>query len=79
MSQAYVSKELRDRVAAQARYRCGYCLTAQAIVGTPMEIDHLLPESLGGLTEEIDIVLPLAEIYGRIEFVPEPRDEDEEE
>lgn len=57
MSQAYVAKELRDRVAAQARYRCGYCLTAQAIVGTPMEIDHLLPESLDGLTEETNLWL----------------------
>lgn len=35
-----------------ARYRCGYCQTAEAIVGTPMEIDHIIPESLGGLTEE---------------------------
>lgn len=26
---------------------------------------------------EIDIVLPLAEIYGRIEFVPEPSDDEE--
>jgi hypothetical protein len=47
MSRTYVSKELRERVAAQALYRCGYCLTAQAIVGAPMEIDHLIPESLG--------------------------------
>lgn len=28
---------------------------------------------------EIDIVLPLAEIYGSVEFVPEPSDDDEEE
>jgi HNH endonuclease len=52
MSRTYVSKELRYRVAAQARHRCGYCLTAEAIVGAQMEIDHLIPESLGGLTEE---------------------------
>jgi hypothetical protein len=52
MSRTYISTELRARVAAQAGYRCGYCLTAEAVVGTPMEIDHLIPESLGGLTEE---------------------------
>jgi hypothetical protein len=57
MSQTYVPKDLRDRVAAQARYRCGYCLTAEAVVGTPMEIEHLIPESLGGLTEEPNLWL----------------------
>jgi hypothetical protein len=50
MSQTYVPKELRDRVAAHARYRCGYCYTAEAIVGTPMEIEHLIPQCLGGPT-----------------------------
>jgi hypothetical protein len=57
MSQAYVSKALRDRVAAQARYRCGYCLTREAVVGSPMEIDHLIPEVLGGPTEEDNLWL----------------------
>ena len=33
-------------------YRCGYCLTSEAIVGMTMEIDHIIPESLGGPTEE---------------------------
>jgi hypothetical protein len=37
MSRSYVPKVLREKVAAQARHRCGYCLTAEAIVGTPME------------------------------------------
>ncbi len=57
MSRTYVAKELRERVAAQARYRCGYCLTSEVIVGTPMEIEHLIPESLGGLTEEANLWL----------------------
>jgi hypothetical protein len=57
MSQSYVSKELRERVAIQARHRCGYCLTAELIVGAPMEIDHLIPQSLGGLTEETNLWL----------------------
>ena len=57
MSKASIPKELRERVAAQARYRCGYCLTAQAIVGEPMEIDHLIPESLDGMTEEANLWL----------------------
>ena len=57
MSQSYVPKALRERVAAQAQHRCGYCLTAEAIVGTPMEIEHIVPESLGGPTEEENLWL----------------------
>ena len=44
VSRAYVSRALRARVAAEARQRCGYCLTAADIVGTPMEIEHIIPE-----------------------------------
>lgn len=57
MSRSYIPRTLRARVSARARYRCGYCLTAEAIVGTPMEIDHLVPESLGGPTEEDNLWL----------------------
>src|SRR5262245_9317297 len=57
MSQTYIPKALRDRVAAQARHRCGYCLTAEAVVGAPMELDHVIPESLGGRTEEENLWL----------------------
>lgn len=57
MSHTHISRELRERVSLQARHRCGYCLTAEAVVGTPMEVDHLIPESLGGLTEEQNLWL----------------------
>ncbi len=57
MSQTYVPAALRRKVAAQARLRCGYCLTAEGIVGTPMEIEHLVPEALGGATEEENLWL----------------------
>jgi len=57
MSEARIPKALRSRVAEQAQYRCGYCLTSEHIVGAPMEIDHLIPESLGGLTEEENLWL----------------------
>jgi HNH endonuclease len=52
MSLSHVSQALRDKVAQQARHRCGCCLTSAAIVGMPMEIDHLIPEALGGETDE---------------------------
>jgi hypothetical protein len=53
MSRTYVPLELRERVAAQARYTRGYCLSAEAIVGAPMEIDHTIPECLGGIGEGV--------------------------
>lgn len=57
MSKRYIPKALRDLIAEQAGRRCGYCLTQEAIVGAPMEIDHLFPESLGGSTEEDNLWL----------------------
>ena len=51
MSRTYVPRSLRERVSAIARHRCGYCLSSEAIVGAPMEIDHIIPEALGGRTE----------------------------
>lgn len=57
MNTRYIPKALRERVAQQARQRCGYCLSAEAIVGAPMEIDHLVPQALGGLTEEDNLWL----------------------
>jgi HNH endonuclease len=57
MSRTPVPAWLRERVAAQSRHRCGYCLTAEAITGTPLVIDHLIPEALGGPTEEANLWL----------------------
>ncbi|MEA2603662.1 MAG: hypothetical protein QOF89_4654 [Acidobacteriota bacterium] len=57
MSSDYIPVELRRRVAEQARYRCGYCLTQEAVIGRPMEFDHLLPRSLGGPTTEDNLWL----------------------
>lgn len=50
MSGSRVPRALRQQIAAEARHRCGYCLTSSSITGTPMEIDHIVPESLGGPT-----------------------------
>jgi HNH endonuclease len=50
MSRSYIARSLREQIAGEARHRCGYCLTAARITGTPMEIDHIVPESLGGPT-----------------------------
>lgn len=50
MSRSYIGRALREQVTSEARHRCGYCLTSARIIGTPMEIDHIIPESLGGPT-----------------------------
>ncbi|NUQ77797.1 MAG: HNH endonuclease [Polyangiaceae bacterium] len=50
MSRSYIGRTLREEVIREGRYRCGYCLTSARVTGTPMEIDHIIPESLGGLT-----------------------------
>jgi hypothetical protein len=57
VSRSHVPADLRERVAAAARHRCGYCLTAEAVAGLPMEIDHIVPEALGGLTVEVNLWL----------------------
>lgn len=57
MSRARVPAALRERVANQARHRCGYCLTAEAVVGMAMEVDHLVPEARGGPTAEANLWL----------------------
>ena len=57
MSSAYIPKELRRRVSRQARYRCGYCRSSEDAMGLSMEIDHLIPQALGGPTVEQNLWL----------------------
>ncbi|HKH43292.1 MAG TPA: HNH endonuclease signature motif containing protein [Thermoanaerobaculia bacterium] len=57
MTSAYISKKLRERVAEQAGYRCGYCLSSERIVGLSMELDHLIPQALGGPSIEANLWL----------------------
>jgi 5-methylcytosine-specific restriction endonuclease McrA len=57
MTRSYIAKWLRDRVTESARHRCGYCLSAEGVVGTRMEMDHIVPRSAGGLTEEDNLWL----------------------
>lgn len=50
MSKTRVGRQLRAQVLADARGRCGYCRSSEEITGAPLEIEHLLPEALGGPT-----------------------------
>ncbi len=50
---ATVSRELRQHIARQALYRCGYCLTQEQVSGVPLTIEHIHPRSkAGGSTED---------------------------
>jgi hypothetical protein len=57
MSNTRISPALRQRVAETSRYRCGYCLTSQRIIGPLLEVDHYIPESRGGDSEEENLWL----------------------
>jgi hypothetical protein len=53
----YLPQELRQQVAETARYRCGYCQNQETVIGMPLEIDHIVPEALGGGSEESNLWL----------------------
>ena len=57
MSQPYIPAALRRRVTAQARGRCGYCVSAEMIVGMALEIEHIIPRAAGARTEEENLWL----------------------
>jgi hypothetical protein len=65
VSRTNVPRRLRERVAEQAGYRCGYCRADERYFGTDFEIEHLLPESLGGQTIEENLWLACRECNGR--------------
>ena len=48
---------LRQRVAESARFRCGYCLTSQRVIGPLLEIDHIVPQARGGTHDEDNLFL----------------------
>lgn len=56
-SKAYISTTLRAQIAQQARYRCGYCLRTEALMGMPMTLDHIIPQAAGGLSIEDNLWL----------------------
>jgi hypothetical protein len=53
----YISDELRERIRLQAGDRCGYCLSPQHLVMGTLEIEHILPKSTGGSTDEANLWL----------------------
>jgi hypothetical protein len=60
MSKTYIPVAVRRSVAAEAKYRCGYCLTSQKIIGQPMQLEHIEPEASGGSSDEVNLWLACA-------------------
>ena len=56
MTGGKVPRSLRDRLVAQAGRRCSYCRSSEQITGIELELDHVLPEALGGTSDEANLI-----------------------
>ena len=52
-----VSDSIRQRVRAQAKNRCVYCLSRQELVLSVLEIEHIIPSGAGGTDDEENLWL----------------------
>jgi len=57
MTSSYISATLRQQVYADAGQRCGYCLSPEILLGTSLEIEHLIPQAAGGLSNRDNLWL----------------------
>jgi HNH endonuclease len=57
MNRPYISVEVARRVREAAQNRCGYCMSPQHLVMARLEIEHLIPLSKGGSSEELNLWL----------------------
>lgn len=64
MSRPYIPVAVRAAVAAHARHRCGYCLTAEFVTGSPMDVEHIVPVALGGGSDEDNLWLACSQCNG---------------
>lgn len=53
MKKAYIPQKIRQYVFKRAREMCEYCLTKSDLLGMDLEVEHVIPESLGG-TSSLD-------------------------
>jgi hypothetical protein len=75
MVRVYIPVEVARRVRAAARNRCGYCLSPQHLVMARLQIEHIVPRSRGGTSEESNLWLscPLCNNYkGDQTAAPDP-------
>ncbi len=79
MSRPYISVEIDRNVRSMAKNRCGYCLSPQKLVMARLEIEHIIPVSKGGSSEESNLWLacPICNSHkaGKIEAIDPVTDE----
>ncbi|MFN7618069.1 MAG: HNH endonuclease [Pseudanabaena sp.] len=79
MSRPYISVEIDRNVRSVAKNRCGYCLSPQKLVMARLEIEHIIPVSKGGSSEESNLWLacPICNSHkaGKIEAIDPVTDE----
>ncbi len=52
-----VSTRLRQNIARQARYRCGYCQIQEVVSGIRLTLEHIQPKARGGTDNEENLWL----------------------
>lgn len=52
MSTTSISAKLRNKILNRDKFRCVYCLSQQSLLGSGLTLDHIIPQSLGGLSTE---------------------------
>lgn len=57
MSKTYIPKSVQEKIRLEAQERCGYCHTQSAVIGMPLTIEHIVPESRGGTSDEENLWL----------------------
>lgn len=53
----YIPSGLRQQVHERAEGRCEYCLIPETVVLVPHEVDHIIAQKHGGLTESENLAL----------------------
>lgn len=57
MARPHIAKRLRQKIVAQAGYRCGYCQTAQSFTAMPLHLEHIVPLAKDGSSTEDNLWL----------------------
>ena len=52
-----ISPALRRQVAERDAFSCAYCRSQEAVIGSSLTVDHVIPEVLGGSSELSNLCL----------------------
>ena len=64
MSRPYIPVAVRQRVRAFYKFRCAYCQTQTAVVGDDLEVEHIIPLSAAGSSDETNLCLACSRCNG---------------